>query len=73
MRQPTILIGLGSGREGRLRVELDCLRFTLEVDGGKPAVESLSLAELKNRFPNASGLVAEVVAEAIRSQTPDPR
>jgi hypothetical protein len=68
MRKPTILVGLGSGREGWLSVELDSLRFVLEIEDGNRTVEDLSLAELKTRLPGISGLVAEIVAEAIRAR-----
>ena len=67
MKKPTILVGLGSGREAWLSIELDSLRFVLEVENGKRTVETLSLAELKDRLPNIAGLVAEILAEAVRS------
>ena len=67
MKKPTILVGLGSGREAWLSIELDSLRFVLEIENGKRTVETLSLAELKDRLPNIAGLVAEILAEAVRS------
>ena len=67
MKKPSILIGLGSGREAWLSIELDSLRFVLEIENGKRTVETLSLAELKDRLPNVAGLVAEILAEAVRS------
>jgi hypothetical protein len=67
MKKPSILIGLGSGREAWLSIELDSLRFVLEIENGKQTVETLSLAELKDRLPNIAGLVAEILAEAVRS------
>ncbi|MGO8902390.1 MAG: hypothetical protein ACLQU5_29190 [Isosphaeraceae bacterium] len=67
MKTPTILIGLGSGQEGWLSIELDSLKFVLEVENGKRTVETLSLAELKTRLPNIANLVAEILAEAVRS------
>ena len=67
MKTPTILIGLGSGQEGWLSIELDSLKFVLEIENGKRTVETLSLAELKVRLPNIAGLVAEILAEAVRS------
>jgi hypothetical protein len=67
MKTPTILIGLGSGQEGWLSIELDSLKFVLEVENGKRTVETLSLAELKTRLPNIASLVAEILAEAVRS------
>jgi len=67
MKKPSILIGLGSGREAWLSIELDSLRFVLETENGKRTVETLSLAELKDRLPNIAGLVAEILAEAVRS------
>ena len=67
MKKPSILIGLGSGREAWLSIELDSLRFVLEIENGKRTVETLSLAELKDRLPNIAGLVAEILAEAVRS------
>ena len=69
MKQPTILVGLGSGREGWLSVDLDSLRFTLEIDNGKRTAETLSLIDLKSRLPNAAGLMAGIVAEAIGSRS----
>jgi hypothetical protein len=73
MKQPTILVGLGSGREGWLSVDLDSLRFTLEIENGKRTVETLSLADLKSRLPNAAGLVAGIVAGAISSRSTNPQ
>jgi hypothetical protein len=67
MRKPTILVGLGSGQEGWLSIELDSLRFVLEVENGKRTVETLSLSDLKIRLPNIAGLIAEIMAEAVRS------
>jgi hypothetical protein len=69
MKKPTLLVRLGSGREGWLSIELDSLRFVLEVENGKRTVETLSLCDLKNRLPNIAGLVAEVIAEAVRSHS----
>ena len=68
MRKPTILVGLGSGQEAWLSVELDSLRFVLETENGKRTTETLSLAELKTRLPGLASLVAEIVAEAIRTR-----
>jgi hypothetical protein len=69
MKKPTILIGLGSGQEGWLSIDLDSLRFVLEIENGKRTADSLNLTELKSQLPNAANLVAEVVAEAIRSHS----
>ena len=66
MKTPTILIGLGSGREGGSRLNWTHSGF-LEVENGKRTVETLSLAELKDRLPNLADLVAEILAEAVRS------
>jgi hypothetical protein len=71
MKQPTILVGLGSGREGWLSIDLDSLRFILEVENGKRTVDTLSLSELKSRLPSVSNLVADVLAEAVRSHSAD--
>lgn len=68
MRKPLIPVGLGSGRDAWLEVELDSFRFRLEVENGRGTVESLTLAELKTRLPIVANLVAEVVAEAIRTR-----
>jgi hypothetical protein len=68
VKRPTILVGLGSGREAWLSVELDSLRFVLDIENGKRSPEILSLSELKTRFPHATGLMADVVAEAIRAK-----
>jgi hypothetical protein len=67
VKKPTILVGLGSGREAWLSIELDSLRFVLEIENGKRTVETLSLAELKTRLPGIAALVADVLAEAVRS------
>jgi len=69
MKKPSILIGLGSGREAWLSIELDSLRFVLEIENGKRTVETLSLAELKDRLPNVAGLVADVLAQAVKSNS----
>jgi hypothetical protein len=69
MKKPTLLVRLGSGREGWLSIELDSIRFVLEIENGKRTVETLSLCELKNRLPNIASLVAEVIAEAVRSHS----
>jgi hypothetical protein len=67
LKKPTILVGLGSGREAWLSIELDSLRFVLETENGKRTVETLSLDELKTRLPGVAALVADVLAEAVRS------
>jgi hypothetical protein len=67
VKKPSILIGPDSGREAWLSTELDSIRFVLEIANGKRTVESLSLAELKDRLPNITGLVADVLAQAVRS------
>jgi hypothetical protein len=72
MRKPTILIGLGSGREGWLSIDLDSLRFILEIETGRGTVETLSLGELKTRLPGIAGLVADIVGEAIRTRPAGP-
>ena len=69
MRKPTILVGLGSGREGWLSIELDSLKFTLEIENGKRTEEILSLSELKTRYPNIADLVADILAQAVRSNS----
>jgi hypothetical protein len=68
MRKPIISVSLGSGQEGWLSIELDSLRFVLEIENGKRTVETLSLGELKSRLPRISCLVAELMAEAIRTR-----
>jgi hypothetical protein len=67
LRNPTILVGLGSGREAWLSPDLSSLRFRLETENDKTTEETLTLAELKTALPNATNLVADVVAEAIRT------
>jgi len=69
MRKPTILVGLSSGREAWLSIELDSLRFVLEIENGKRTVETLSLTELKDRLPNITGLVADILAQAVKSNS----
>jgi hypothetical protein len=66
-RRPTIPVGLSSGQEGWLTVDLDAIRFILEVENGRRTEETLNLADLKKRLPSLSNIVAEVVAEAIRT------
>ncbi|WP_165251239.1 hypothetical protein [Paludisphaera soli] len=67
MKKPYLLIGLGSGREAWLSIELDSLRFVLETEDRKPTVETLALSELKDRLPGLTSLVAEVLAQAVKS------
>jgi hypothetical protein len=67
LERPTILVGLGSGREAWLSFEPDSLRFTLEIEGRRPTVETLDLPELKARFPSIVDHVADVLADAVRS------
>ena len=67
MKKPSLLVGLGSGREAWLSIELDSLRFVLETEERKPTVETLSLSELKDRLPGLTNLVAEVLAQAVKS------
>jgi hypothetical protein len=69
MRQPTILVGLGSGREGWLSIDLASLRFRLEIERDKGIVEILSLEEVKTQLPNITGLVADILAAAVRTNT----
>lgn len=66
MRKPTILVSLGSGQEAWLSIDLDALRFVLEMENGKLTTESLTLTDLKTRLPVITSVVAEIVAEAIR-------
>lgn len=66
-RRPTIAIGLGSGQEGWLTVDLDTLRFQLEIENGRKTAETLTLTDLKTRLPSIANIVAEIVAEAIRT------
>jgi len=67
VKKPSLLVGLGSGREAWLSIELDSLRFVLETEERKPTVETLSLSELKDRLPGLTNLVAEVLAQAVKS------
>jgi hypothetical protein len=69
MKTLTIPISLGSGREDWLSIELDSLRFFFEIENGKRSVERLSLAETKTRLPIVAGLMADVLAEAVRFNT----
>lgn len=69
MRQPLMAIGMGSELEGWLSIDLDSLRFTLETENGEGTVETLTLAELKDRLPNIAGLVADVLAQAVKSNS----
>ncbi len=70
VRNPTILMGLGSGQEAWLIVELGTLRFRLEIENGKSTVESLTLDELKTQYPRQANLLADVLAEAVRADPP---
>lgn len=67
MKRPTVLVGLGSGREAWLEVDLDSVRFLLVIENGKRTEEVLTVAELKTRLPRAANLAAEVLAQAVRS------
>jgi hypothetical protein len=67
MKRPIMRIGSGSGRAAWLSVELDSIRFVLEPENGEGTVETLTLAELKDRFPIILGLVAGVLAQAVKS------
>jgi hypothetical protein len=67
MKKPIMRIGSGTGRAGWLSVELDSLRFVLEPENGEGTVETLTLAELKDRFPISLGLVTGVLAQAVKS------
>jgi hypothetical protein len=67
VRKPTILISMGSGHEDWISIDLDTLRFLLEVKDGKHTEEVLSLSDLKTRFPNIASLVAEILAAAVRT------
>jgi hypothetical protein len=66
MKKPILPIAMGSGREGWLSVELESLKFTLEIENGKRTEETLNLAELKTRFPGIADMVANVLAQAVR-------
>jgi len=57
MPNPLISIGLGSGQDAWLTIELETVRFKLETENGKKTVESLSIAELKVRLPQTANLV----------------
>jgi hypothetical protein len=61
-----ILIGFGSGLEGRLSIGTASLRFILEIDGERP--EKLSLDELRDQLPNASQLVVGLLASVTARQ-----
>jgi hypothetical protein len=67
-----ILVGLGSGREAWLSFDPESIRFTLEIEGRKPSVDVLSLAELQARFPSVADLVADLLADAVRSRPAGP-
>jgi hypothetical protein len=41
-----VLVGLGSGRGGRLALNSDAGTFSLEIEGGRRTVETLAPAEL---------------------------
>jgi len=69
VRQPLMAIGMGSELEGWLSIDLDSLRFTLETENGKRTVETLTLAELRDWFPIIAGLVAGVLAQAVKSNS----
>jgi hypothetical protein len=43
VRRTTILIGLGSGLEGWLSIELDSLTFIIGIEDGKRSVETSPL------------------------------
>jgi hypothetical protein len=67
MPNPRFPIGLASGQDAWLTVELESVRFTLEIGGRRPTVESLAIAELKTRLLRTADLVAQTLAGAIRA------
>jgi hypothetical protein len=71
MNPPPILIGLGSGREAWISIDLSSLRFFVEIEtdslGRKVRRESLSLKELKTQFPRAATAVAAALVQAVKS------
>lgn len=67
MRNPTLCIGLASGQEGWLTVDLDSVRFCLEIENGKRTVETLNIQELKMRLPITANVMAQILAEAVRT------
>jgi hypothetical protein len=69
MRRPTILIGLGSGREGWLSIDLNSPMVILEIENGKRSVWTITLAKPMTRHPNFTGLAANMLAGAVRSNT----
>lgn len=71
MKNATIPVALGSGREGWLTIEFGSLSFVLEIEGrnGKTSRETLSVDELKTRLPNVANVVAEILAQGVRTST----
>ena len=67
MRCPTLLIGLSSGQEAWLTIDLASIRFTLEIENGKQTTETLTVQDLRARLPHAANVVASVLAEAVRN------
>jgi len=70
MKRPIMRIGLGSGSLAWLSVDLDSIRFILKPENGAGSVETLTLAELHERFgdfPVVAGLAAGVLAQAVKT------
>jgi hypothetical protein len=67
MKNPAILVGLGSGREAWVSVDLSSLRFRVETEGEKDRIETITLAELKTRFPKTATAVAAALAQAVKA------
>ena len=63
MRTPTILIGLGSGQEGWLSIELDSLKFARSRE--RQAYRGDSLACRPENPAELADLVAEILADAV--------
>jgi hypothetical protein len=69
MRRPSIVIGLGSGKEGWLSIDLNSPMVILEIENGEPSLGTISLAEPITRHPNITCLAANMLAGAARSNT----
>jgi hypothetical protein len=63
MRNPTILVG-----NAWLAVDIESIRFFLEVGNDKETIEVLTMRELKQRLPHAASLMGQVLALAMEDR-----
>jgi hypothetical protein len=65
---PAILVRRGSGHDQWLRIDTGALKFVFEDDETGRVVETLTVAEMKMRFPLMAGEVGNAIAGLIRER-----